>query len=93
MLSYWLLISFAYMINGLAKVLGTLRIVEEHVVLRTLKLNVFTVTMLTIHRYFDISKAKKDLGYVPLKTFETGMAEVRSLIPKVNNPESKPFRK
>ena len=36
--------------------LAALKIVEEHVTLRTLKLNRFTVTMLTIHRYFDISK-------------------------------------
>jgi hypothetical protein len=100
-------------------------------------LQVFTVTMLTIHRYFDISKARpsgapsscqwaadrvsipyeyrpaalmsrwtrhldqsfpnapqarKELGYTPLKTFEQGMAEARTLPlpPRTNHLGSSP---
>jgi nucleoside-diphosphate-sugar epimerase len=36
------------------------------------KLNPFTVKMLTIHRTFNIERAEKDLGYVPLIPFEKG---------------------
>lgn len=32
----------------------------------------FTVKMLTIHRWFDISNAKRDLKYEPLFSFEDG---------------------
>jgi len=35
----------------------------------------FTVKMLTIHRWFDISNAEKDLDYKPLITFEQGWKE------------------
>ena len=31
--------------------------------------------MLIIHRYFDISGAKRDLKYEPIITFEQGWAE------------------
>jgi len=41
---------------------------------KKLKLNVFSVRMLTIHRYFDIRNAKRDLKYKPLVTFEEGWA-------------------
>ena len=39
---------------------------------RKLKLNAFAVRMLVIHRYFDITNARRDLGYEPLFTFEEG---------------------
>ncbi|GMH89170.1 hypothetical protein TrVE_jg3131 [Triparma verrucosa] len=42
---------------------------------KKLKLNVFSVKMLTIHRYFDIKNAKRDLGYKPIFTFEQGWAK------------------
>lgn len=37
-----------------------------------LKLNVFAVKMLIIHRYFDISNARRDLKYEPIYTFDEG---------------------
>uniref|UniRef100_A0A7S2XAU1 3-beta hydroxysteroid dehydrogenase/isomerase domain-containing protein n=1 Tax=Lotharella oceanica TaxID=641309 RepID=A0A7S2XAU1_9EUKA len=37
-----------------------------------LKLNRFAVKMLTIHRWFDISNAEKDLKYKPVVKFEDG---------------------
>ena len=37
---------------------------------KKLKLNVFNVKMLTIHRYFSIENAKNDLKYEPLFTFD-----------------------
>ena len=39
------------------------------------KLNEFTVKMLIINRYFDISNIQNDMGYVPLIRFEDGWAE------------------
>jgi len=38
------------------------------------KLTPFSVKMLVIHRWFDISAAKRDLGYEPLFTFQEGWA-------------------
>ncbi len=35
--------------------------------------------MLTIHRYFNIDKARRDLGYEPLISFDKGWAQVLSL--------------
>lgn len=40
-----------------------------------LKLNRFAVKMLVIHRYFDISNAKRDLKYEPIIKFEDGWKE------------------
>ena len=37
-----------------------------------LKLNPFAVRMLTMHRWFNIDKATKDLGYEPIIPFEQG---------------------
>eukprot|EP00743_Colponemidia_sp_Colp-15_P006341 GILK01006823.1.p1 GENE.GILK01006823.1~~GILK01006823.1.p1 ORF type:complete len:358 (+),score=52.07 GILK01006823.1:71-1144(+) len=37
------------------------------------KLNPFTVKMLTIHRWFNIDKARRELGYVPKVKFEEGL--------------------
>lgn len=44
-------------------------------VMRQLKLSPFAVRMLVIDRYFDISRARRDLQYEPLYTFEQGWAE------------------
>jgi nucleoside-diphosphate-sugar epimerase len=43
-----------------------------HVVNYRVKLHPFSIRMILINRYFDISAAKKDLHYVPLKTFDEG---------------------
>jgi len=39
---------------------------------KVLKLNVFSVYMLTMHRWFRIDAAEKDLGYKPLVGYEEG---------------------
>ncbi|CAM9257829.1 unnamed protein product [Choristocarpus tenellus] len=39
---------------------------------RKLRVNPFTVRMLIIHRWFDISAAERDLKYKPIITFEEG---------------------
>mmetsp|Transcript_11471 Transcript_11471/g.17357 ORF Transcript_11471/g.17357 Transcript_11471/m.17357 type:complete len:398 (+) Transcript_11471:608-1801(+) len=54
-----LLFTVAYVCNVLGWVLG-----------RKFKLNPFNVKMLTIHRYFSIENAKRDLMYEPLYTTE-----------------------
>jgi nucleoside-diphosphate-sugar epimerase len=38
------------------------------------KLTPFTIRMLSIHRYFDVSAARMDLGYRPVVSFEEGWA-------------------
>ena len=40
-----------------------------------IKLNPFTVTVLTMHRWFDISAAERDLKYKPVKAYEDGWTE------------------
>jgi nucleoside-diphosphate-sugar epimerase len=60
-LPVWFLYGLAYMLN----IFGFLS-------RRRFQLNPFVVTMLTIHRYFSIENAKKDLNYVPL--FKTEQA-------------------
>ncbi|CAM9611651.1 unnamed protein product [Chrysoparadoxa australica] len=57
----WLLWSLAYICNVIGFFLR-----------RKMKINPFTVRMLTMHRWFDISAAEKDLGYKPLVTPEQG---------------------
>lgn len=68
----WFMMGLAHLVvllgNCWAAVSGTPR----HVVNKHLKLNPFAVKMLVIHRYFDISAARKDLNYAPLIDFETG---------------------
>ena len=44
-------------------------------VMRALRLNPFAVRMLVIDRFFDISRAQRDLGYEPLLSFEDGWTE------------------
>lgn len=72
---YGLLITLAYLVNFLAWTLDRLRIVEEYKVLNYLKINIFTVKMMTIHRQFNISKARRELGYEPLLTFKDGWSQ------------------
>mmetsp|Transcript_38422 Transcript_38422/g.89321 ORF Transcript_38422/g.89321 Transcript_38422/m.89321 type:complete len:303 (-) Transcript_38422:83-991(-) len=60
-LPVWLLYTLAYVCNVVGWVTG-----------KKLKLNPFNVCMLTIHRYFSIENARRDLGYEPQFTFEEG---------------------
>jgi nucleoside-diphosphate-sugar epimerase len=60
-LPVWLLFGVAYFCNFLTMLSG-----------KQFKLQPFTVRMLIIHRYFDISNAKRDLKYEPLITFDDG---------------------
>lgn len=50
----------------------SIRDLPSHAYRHRFKLNPFTLKMLTIDRWFDISRAKKDLKYEPLYTFEQG---------------------
>jgi nucleoside-diphosphate-sugar epimerase len=54
----------AYTAQFVGKLLGT-----------QFRISPFNVSMLSIDRYFDISDAKRDLKYKPLKTFEQGWEE------------------
>lgn len=71
----WLMMLIAYIAvflgNIYAKITGT----PEHIVNFTIKLNPFAVKMLLIHRAFNISAAKRDLKYKPIKSFEQGWKE------------------
>lgn len=60
-LPLWLLFGVAYICNFLTFLTG-----------QQFKLKPFTVNMLIIDRYFDISNAKRDLQYKPLISFEEG---------------------
>lgn len=55
----WFLMTLAYFCNLLGWVLH-----------RKFKLNPFNVKMLTIHRYFSIENARRDLKYEPLFSFQ-----------------------
>ena len=61
-LPIWLLMTIAHLCDGVGYCLG-----------KKFKLNPFNVKMLTIHRYFSIENAKKDLNYEPLFEFEDGL--------------------
>jgi nucleoside-diphosphate-sugar epimerase len=63
-LPLWLLFGVAHFCDFLTLLTG-----------KQFKLKPFTVKMLIIHRYFDISNAKRDLKYVPLISFEDGWAQ------------------
>ena len=60
-LPIWLLMMVAYAANCLGYCLN-----------KKFKLNPFNVKMLTIHRYFSIENAKRDLKYEPVISFEDG---------------------
>ena len=57
-LPVWLLYMVAYLANGVGYIIG-----------KKFKLNPFNVRMLTIHRYFSIENAKRDLHYEPVVPF------------------------
>jgi nucleoside-diphosphate-sugar epimerase len=63
-LPVWFLTIVAYLCNVIGFVTGT-----------KLKLNPFNVKMLTIHRYFSIQNAHKDLKYQPVKPFSQAWPE------------------
>ncbi len=44
-------------------------------VMKRLKLTTFSVKMLVIDRYFDISRAREELGYAPIIPFEQGWSD------------------
>eukprot|EP01051_Picozoa_sp_SAG22_P031564 SAG22_NODE_12852_length_427_cov_0.786585_2_plen_73_part_01 len=44
------------------------------------KLSPFTIRMLTIHRYFDIAKAREQLGYKPVVAFDEEWPKVVATI-------------
>jgi nucleoside-diphosphate-sugar epimerase len=54
----WFLMTIAYLSNFLGYILN-----------KKFKLNPFNVKMLTIHRYFSIENARRDLKYEPLFSF------------------------
>jgi nucleoside-diphosphate-sugar epimerase len=64
-LPIWLMMTVAYICNVLGFILR-----------RKFKLTPFTVKMLYIHRWFDISNAERDLGYKPLIKFEDGWQDM-----------------
>ncbi len=63
-LPVWLLYGVAYVCSFLTFLTG-----------KHFKLKPFTIKMMIIHRYFDISNAKRDLKYEPLIKFEKGWAD------------------
>ena len=63
-LPMWLLWGLAYVCEAISWVLGI-----------TLKLNLFNVRVLTMHRWFDVSAAAKDLQYEPVVPFREGWAD------------------
>lgn len=58
-LPVWFLYCIATVANLLGWILNT-----------KFKLNYFSLRMVTMHRYFNISRAKKDLKYTPVRPFE-----------------------
>jgi len=63
-LPYYLMMSLAYLCNWIGAIVGI-----------RLKLNPFAVKMLTMHRWFRIDAAEKDLKYSPIIPYELGWAE------------------
>jgi nucleoside-diphosphate-sugar epimerase len=59
---------FMYMVATFANIAG-------FVLNKKFKLNYFSLRMLTMHRYFDISRAKRDLQYEPVKLFDEAWPE------------------
>lgn len=68
----WLMMMVAHLTVFVGNIYASLTGTPKHVVNFRLKLNPFAVKMLVIHRYFDISNAKRDLHYEPIYTFEEG---------------------
>lgn len=63
-LPVWFIMPIAYLCNVVGWVLG-----------RTLKLNPFNVRVLTMHRWFNIGAAERDLRYKPVIPFAEGWAD------------------
>jgi len=63
-LPIWLLWSVATICELIGMLIGT-----------TLKLNRFSVRMLTMHRWFDTTASEKDLGYRPIVSYSEGWAD------------------
>lgn len=61
----WFLMPIAYVCDGVGYLLG-----------RKLKLNPFNVRVLTMHRWFDISNAERDLGFEPIIGFDEGWPDM-----------------
>jgi nucleoside-diphosphate-sugar epimerase len=68
----WFMMTLAHIVVLLGNVYSLVSGTPKHVVNKYLKLNPFAVKMLVIHRYFDISAAKRDLKYKPLIQFADG---------------------
>jgi nucleoside-diphosphate-sugar epimerase len=74
-LPVWLMMGVAHVTVVLAHLIALFtRRLFPHV-MRSLRLNPFAVRMLVIDRWFDISRAQRELGYEPLLSFEQGWAE------------------
>ena len=71
----WFMMTLAYITVFIGNIWSALTGTPKHIINYKLKLNPFAVKMLVIHRYFDISGAKRDLKYEPIITFEQGWAE------------------
>jgi nucleoside-diphosphate-sugar epimerase len=81
-LPVWLLYGVAYICSFVTLLTG-----------KHFKLKPFTVKMLVIHRYFDISNAKRDLKYEPLISFDEGWEQTiewfkTNWLPKYQNQGS-----
>jgi len=63
-LPFWFMMSLAYVCDLVGFLLGV-----------KLKLNPFSVKMLTMHRWFKITAAEQDLKFKPIITYELGWAE------------------
>lgn len=57
----WFILPLSYLVLGIGRLLG-----------RKLQLTPFSVRMLMINRYFDITASARDLGYEPIIPFEKG---------------------
>jgi len=75
-LPLWLLVPLAALCELIGWLLNT-----------TLKLNLFNVKVLTMHRWFKIDAAENDLGYKPIVTFADGWADTLEWFRKYWLPE------
>lgn len=71
----WFMIFLGYVCMYGAKLYSYCTGEPEHIVNYRVKLHPFSIRMIIINRYFDISAAKRDLQYEPLKTFDEGWKE------------------
>lgn len=71
----WFMMAVARVTMGLGTLIAFFSRRSYPQVMRRLKLNTFAVRMLIIDRWFDIQRAKRELGYAPLLSFEDGWAE------------------